>query len=223
MKWQFVDQNLSDFQLGFPQLRDTAIVMANIADHRQHLFAAERADLAPMAEVRQFGFSSGRYCAHLAQSALGCTEAPVLRQDRAPVWPAPSVGSITHSTAIAASVASTAYLGVGIDLEEVGRVKDKLHRMLFTDAEQARLKNYTFDAASVMFSAKEAGYKAIHPIGQKYIGFKDAEIHLQPESTCFTIEYIGDYTPNLALNRGMGYWHICAGHVLTLFVIPKEP
>ncbi len=220
MEWQLSDPAYDGFRTGLPRLAGAAIAMAPVADYRANLFPAEEAELGVMAEVRQLGFSSGRHCAHLAQSLLGLTPAAVLREDRVPIWPAHSVGSITHSGKIAAAMASNSYSSVGLDIEETGRVGEKLHRILFTDAEKERLTQYDFDAATVMFSAKEAGYKAIYRIGQAFIGFTEAMIELNPDKQTFTIEYLGDHEPNKALQTGHGYWQQHLDHILTVFVIP---
>lgn len=219
MQWRFLTAELRGFEEGCPDVAGTAVAMAPVADYRDQLFASEAAALEPMAERRQRGFSSGRHCAHLAQQTLGLTPEPIGRADRIPIWPSSSVGSITHTNAVAAAVASTRLTSVGIDLEVAGRVEEKLYRMLFTASETSRLSNYEFDAATVAFSAKEAGYKAIYPLGQKFIGFKEAEIELGDQHT-FSITYLGSHAPNQALEQGWGYWRIHDDHVLTVFVIP---
>ncbi len=219
MLWKFLDSELEAFAVDFPELPETALAMAPVADFRHELLEEERGETEKMAEARQLGFSSGRYCAHLVQAMLGLKVQAIGRADRAPVWPDHSMGSITHSATIAAALASTHFRSVGIDIEQTGRVEDKLHRMLFTEAEQARLKSHGFDAATVVFSAKEAGYKSIYPLAQTYIGFQQAEIRLEPDSRSFTIDYIGEHVPNRVLNSGRGYWREHAGHVMTVFVI----
>ena len=220
MKWHFLDPDLSGFRDGVPDVRGSALVMSPIHDYRAELIEPEPSEMTRMAEVRQLGFASGRHCAHLAQDLLGLIPSAVLREDRVPIWPEHSVGSITHSSTIAAAFASTAAASVGVDIEEAGRVDDKLFRILFTDWEKEKIPSYDFDAAGVMFSAKEAGYKAIYPIGQAFIGFQQAEIILEPLERSFTIKYLGDHAPNKALHTGRGHWQIYGEHILTLFVIP---
>jgi len=219
MRWKFLDPDLAPFGHGMPELPQTALVMAPVADYRHELMAEEAGETERMAEIRQFGFSSGRHCAHLAQALLDLPVQAIGREDRVPVWPAHSKGSITHSAKVAAAMASTGFKGVGVDIEQTGRVDEKLYRMLFTEAEQGLLGDYGFDAATVAFSAKEAGYKAIYPIGQQFVGFQEAEIHLAADSNTFTIEYIGEHAPNRALNEGQGYWCEHDGQVMTIFLL----
>jgi len=220
MKWQFLDAGLSGFGIGFPDVPQTAIAMASIADFRGELLQTETAEMEAMAETRQLGYSSGRHCAHLAQAMLGLEVQAIGREARVPLWPAHSVGSITHSPGIAGAISSTSCRGVGIDLEQRGRVSVKLHATLFTQAERSRLGVNGAAAADIMFSAKEAGYKAVYPLVGRYIGFQEAEIHLDIAEGTFTIDYVGDYSPNRALNTGLGYWRVHADHVLTVFMIP---
>jgi 4'-phosphopantetheinyl transferase EntD len=70
-----------------------------------------------------------------------------------------------------------------------------------------------------MFSAKEAGYKAIFPYGRRFIGFHDARIELDLSQQQFRVRYLGDHKPNSLLDSGIGYWHCADGHVLTIFVL----
>ena len=220
MQWQFLDPDLAAFEAFFPDSDSCAISMCRIADHEGDLFPQELEALGSMLRKRRDGFSSGRHCAHLVQQQLNLQEQPVLRRERAPLWPDHSVGSITHSDEIAAAIASTAHRGVGIDVEQAHRLEEKLYRVLFTEAEQAAFGQYDFDAATVVFSAKEAGYKSIYPQVGKYIGFMEAQIHLDAASQRFTIEYIGDHAPNRLLDSGVGYWREADGHILTVFLIP---
>jgi 4'-phosphopantetheinyl transferase EntD len=219
VRWHFADASLEPFADGMPAIEATSLVVIPIADHRAELYPEESDELGPMAEVRQHGFSSGRHAAHLAQIELGLDAQAVGRANRVPLWPPQCTGSITHTNRIAAAAASTSLKGIGIDLEEWGRVDDQLHRMLFTEDERATLESLPKEAATVSFSAKEAGYKAIYPTGQQFIGFKEAEIFLDWQARRFTIEYLGDHAPNKALNSGVGYWQVHSDHVLTVFVI----
>ena len=70
-----------------------------------------------------------------------------------------------------------------------------------------------------MFSAKEAGYKAIYPLGQRFIGFHEARIELDLARQQFRIKYLGSHTANKLLDAGTGYWHRGQDHVLTIFTL----
>ena len=224
MDWQFLDRSLQAFQDGFPTLERTALVMSPIGDYQSHLFAAEQARCRQMTRARALSFSTGRHCAHAALRAIDVTPVAIASKNRAPLWPDTVVGSITHSREIAACIAiigSSEVAGVGIDIEQEGRIKAKLHRALFTDAERIQLEGYSFDAAALYFSAKEAAYKAIYPLGQKFIGFHEAVVQVQPARRQFTVAYQGSDAGCSAMSSGTGFWRFWAGHVLTVFVIPQ--
>ncbi len=223
MLWHFEHEDLSGFKLAHVSVPQTAIAMATVQDYCDQIDASEQAELAPMAQTRRLGFSSGRYCARLAQQALGLPPKPVLREQRVPIWPIQCVGSITHSDHIAVASTSQKCRGVGVDIEQNGRVEAKLYRILFTPDEQLKLDQYlqrSPAADTIMFSAKEAGYKAIYPIGKRFIGFREAEINLCYEDSSFTIKYLGDHQANKVLEQGLGYWREHRDHILTIFYIP---
>jgi 4'-phosphopantetheinyl transferase EntD len=71
----------------------------------------------------------------------------------------------------------------------------------------------------VAFAAKEAGYKAVFPIGGAYIGFQEASIDLNWQAQRFHIRYHGDHQPNRALESGVGYWRLTDSHVIVFFAI----
>ena len=220
MRWKILDERCEPLGNHFPELTDTALAIAPIMDYSADLFQLERTELETMAAGRQKGFSSGRYCAHLAQELLGIEPQAIGRQGRMPIWPESCVGSITHSRELAAAITSTAYAGVGIDLEHSGRVNEKHFATVFTAEERECLKDLDADAATVMFSAKEAGYKAIYPINGTYIGFQEARIRLDERSKKFSIEYLGEVAANRLMEKGVGFWSRVEGQVLTVFWIP---
>ena len=218
MHWQNGSDGFNAFVIKGLDLGKTAIHFAQLADRAHLLFDKEQAELTRMALKRQAGFSSGRWCAHQAQAQLALTPQAVGRAKRAPVWPDGVHGSITHTERIAAAVVSLDR-HVGIDLERLNRLHEGLYKTLFTENEKAALSHAGQHADSIMFSAKESGYKAVYPLGHQFIGFHEAEISLNQNEQTFSIRYLGDHKPNEALNRGQGYWQIADAHVLTLFVI----
>lgn len=217
-RWHFLHTELQQHEFLIPE--DLVIVLSQLADYRARLLPEEAEHLAQMAPVRQIGFASGRHCAHLCQEMLELTIKPVLRRERVPHWPNGVVGSITHSDELACAIASQSLAGVGVDLEMRERLEEKLFDHLFTPWEQAQIRSSGSLAASVMFSAKEAGYKATYSLGKTFIGFKEAEIHLLPENR-FSIDYIGPNEVNRVANNGRGYWECVGEHVMSFFVIPN--
>lgn len=129
---------------------------------------------------RQAEFLAGRACAARAMARLGsCQTVVTIGADRAPVWPEGRVGSITHSDGFAAAIvsASTTCRGLGIDVERIMPDNDAcpLMRQVGTEAEWALLTTRLTlgQAFALLFSAKEALYKAIYPIVQRFVGFTE--------------------------------------------------
>ena len=69
---------------------------------------------------------------------------------------------------------------IGVDVETIGRVEQKLWPTLFTE----KAANYFSSLApntvaletTLFFSAKEAFYKFQYPLTQKWVGFQDVEV-----------------------------------------------
>ena len=115
------------------------------------------------------------------------------------------------------------YRSVGLDIEAKDRMgpatPDNLLSRLFTPNEISTLRHSELDNPwTLAFSAKEAGYKAIYPLGRSYIGFQEVEVILLPEQR-FSFRYCGDNPINRELEGGQGYWAIFGEHVLTVFTL----
>ncbi|TFG96118.1 MAG: 4'-phosphopantetheinyl transferase superfamily protein, partial [Myxococcales bacterium] len=135
----------------------------------------------------------GRHCAREALRALG--EDPVAvprREDRQPLWPPGIVGSISHASGYCAAVVARAStcLGLGFDVEEWGRMRPELWRRIATPPEIEWLRAQTGKAerwATLLFSAKEAFYKAQYPRSAAFLGFQAASFHPRADGA-FEIE-----------------------------------
>lgn len=143
---------------------------------------------ASMGDLRRKEFAAGRACARLAMEQLGASVPTGLATDgRAPRWPDGLVGSISHTkgycAAVVGRVADTGGAQLGLDVEATGRVKPKLWRRVFVEAERDALTSIgdageVDVAATVIFSIKEALYKAQYPITQSWVGFEDVRVEL---------------------------------------------
>lgn len=128
---------------------------------------------------RRSEFLAGRLVAALALRQAGLPEA-VGRQGRAPVWPESAVGSITHSRDRAIAAVSTSYQGLGLDCEALVPADraTQLAASIFTEAE-ARFRPEALPFATfftLVFSAKEALYKALSPRLSRVPGFLDVSL-----------------------------------------------
>lgn len=206
-----------------PDLPGVKLAAARIADYTGALWPPERAAIARARERRAHEFSTGRHLARHAMAALGMEPTAVPRaEDRSPVWPSSIKGSITHAGDLAVVAVSRADLltGLGLDLEQADRVTENLFPKLFTRAELDGLENGDPRLAGLLFSAKEAAYKAVNPRVGRYIGFREAEAQVSWEDRSLTLRYVGDHEPTRIMDRGVGHFCFFEQYVLTVFIIP---
>lgn len=138
---------------------------------------------------RQAEYLAGRYLARLAMQQSGLFDAqppqlPIGRL-RAPVWPERVTGSVTHHRHKACVVVLTQPLSaenfVGVDTElwlsaqQASDIAASIHHAdELTILLKAGFSNAM--ATSLLFSAKEALFKAICPFVDDYFGFEAAEL-----------------------------------------------
>jgi 4'-phosphopantetheinyl transferase EntD len=145
------------------------------------LFPAEQAHSADMAPGRALQFSHGRQCARDALAALGVEPCGIsVGAEREPLWPAGITGSITHCEhRAAAAVAFTRDIsGVGLDLEEQGRLTADIGDMICTPRERIQLSGLPGTYGKLLFSAKESVFKCIWPSVRRYVDFLEIGIDI---------------------------------------------
>ncbi|WFE64852.1 4'-phosphopantetheinyl transferase superfamily protein [Micromonospora sp. WMMD714] len=158
------------------------------------LHPEEAALVARAVEKRRREFTTARTCAHRALRALGQPPAPVLTGDRgAPVWPAGVVGSLTHCDGYRAAVVARRddVETIGIDAEPDAPLPDGVLDAIALPDERAMVRRLTADTPGphwdrLLFSAKEALYKAWFPVTGVFLGFDEARITLHPADRTFT-------------------------------------
>jgi 4'-phosphopantetheinyl transferase EntD len=206
-----------------PELRQIALVAGPIGDHVGELLPEELPAIARARPKRAQEYSTGRLLARRAMAELGLETGAIPRaEDRSPVWPAHAIGSISHAGEIAiASVAPAGSVrGLGVDLEEAERVTEPLYGKLFTSSEIERLRGAEARVAGLMFSAKEAGYKAISPRVRRYVGFQEAEVDVDWAARTVRFRYVGHHEPSRLMEEGIGHFCFFEHYVLTVFIIP---
>jgi enterobactin synthetase component D len=140
-------------------------------------------ELRRMTVPRLRTFLAGQLCAEHALRQLG-HEPTWLGRDGlgAPRWPDGIVGSIAHCDRIACAAVAHVATAVGIGLDSERRVSDEalrdIRRACCTSVENARLFGTEDDAliATLVFSAKEAYYKAISPNIGRVVDFTEVEV-----------------------------------------------
>lgn len=129
---------------------------------------------------RRAEFLAGRLCATLALHAASGLIVPIpIGSDRRPIWPDAYIGSITHARNRAAAVVAprTRYSLMGLDIEAMipAEEAEPIAELIVSTAEMAFLPAMISQTAflTLVFSAKEALYKALYPHLQRIIEFHD--------------------------------------------------
>jgi len=169
------------------------------------LYPEEEAVIARALDKRRREFAASRYCARTALVALGLPPAPILPDPRgAPCWPGGVVGSMTHCAGYCAAALARGrdVRTIGIDAEAHGALPAGVLDLVSIAPERARLRRLCADEPGVwwdrlLFSAKEAIYKAWYPLTRQWLGFEEADVELDPSGT-FTARSPGRARPRRA-------------------------
>ena len=160
------------------------------------LFPEERAAVARAIPARVAEFAGGRSAARAAMAQLDLPPRAIpARPDRAPVWPEGVIGSISHAGPVCLAVVGRRddWEMIGVDLEPDRPMAAELVPEIASAEELAALVPLSEPhAATRIFSAKEAAYKAQYPVTGALFGFDAMQANLQ----------IGRM--NMAKNVGLG-------------------
>ncbi len=176
------------------QVPHGALAMAPIGEGAcANVDPAEIAAAAHFSVVRRNQFLAGRDCLRRALQSFAMPVQPLLVDKRgAPLLPHGLTGSISHKDAHALAlaarttdVAATAW-SVGVDLERALPPRRDLTQRILTEAEIAQLHGLSElqrgRAVTLRFSIKEAMYKALDPMVQRYIGFREVSLRWQGDT-----------------------------------------
>lgn len=162
------------------------------------LLPAEFAFVRGSVPKRRADFATGRHCAHAALSALGVPGArdrPIeVGAHRQPVWPKGVVGSITHCDGhyAAAAAHTDDFRALGIDVEVHVELADAIVRETSLPREWANLPAIPdLSWPTVLFSAREAVFKAWYPRVGTWLGYHDVEIDIDPSVMGFDVHFVG--------------------------------
>ena len=112
-------------------------------------------------------------------------EFPILvGERRAPVLPPGIIGSVTHTGSVVAAIASNSQvlLGLGVDIEIGKRVTPDLGDAVLSAPEKVALSGRRASPPLAnFFSAKEASFKAIHGLINRYIDFTDLALSFEAD------------------------------------------
>ncbi len=152
-------------------------------EHASALFPEELLVVQRAAPKRVAEYTAGRACARAALAQLGVAPLAIpSRADRTPVWPPGFAGSISHGAgrcvAVAAPLARVASLGIDVEgalLHDATLYRHICHAdQLAALAARAELPLPAWIA--LMFSAKEAFYKAWFPLTGRFLEFDEVRV-----------------------------------------------
>jgi 4'-phosphopantetheinyl transferase EntD len=154
------------------------------------LFAEEESVIERAVDGRRRAFATARHCARQALGTLGITPVPIPRGERGcPCWPDEVVGSITHCSGYRAAVAArtATAAAIGIDALPAGPLPRGVLPRVASLAEREHVAELGQHAPGVswerlLFSAKEALYKALYPLTRAELGFSDASVTFDSET-----------------------------------------
>jgi 4'-phosphopantetheinyl transferase EntD len=189
----------------------------------------EAARVAKAMPKRVREYATGRALAHAALARLGASSPAILNDDqRAPIWPDGVRGSITHcDTRAIVAVCRSEHGSVGIDVEHRAELGRHLWESVFLareiDALDALPEAERGRMALVLFSAKEALYKAQFPISRTYMGFR--ALHVAAEAGGLVCTWQHDVPPFAIGAVAHGRYQLGApptGEVLTGVHLPAR-
>jgi 4'-phosphopantetheinyl transferase EntD len=160
------------------------------------LMPEEAAALGDAADVRRREFTTGRSLARRTLAHLGFSPVAIPRgASREPKWPLGVVGSITHCrgycAAVVARAASVATIGIDAEIHAAlpHGVLGKVSRCEERDWIATR-RGDGVHWDRVLFSAKEAVFKAWFPVTRRWLGFDAASLLFHPDSATFTAHLV---------------------------------
>ena len=190
-------------------------------DWMDPLLACEADAVATAAPRRRAEFTAGRALARAALSELGIPPAAIpVGTRRQPVWPFGTVGSITHCEGFTAAAAARARdaNGLGIDAEPIKRrLLPTVVDRVCNEKELEGVVDLGNFGPLLVFSAKEAVYKAWFPSTLRQLNFGQVVLDFLLDSFAFNIDVLVD--DPVGMSNASGRWVVIDGVLLTAVVV----
>ncbi|OEJ40554.1 hypothetical protein AR457_14035 [Streptomyces agglomeratus] len=196
----------------------------------QPLPVAEEQHLAGAVPRRIREFRAGRHSARAGLARIGLRPELLLPAPGGGVrWPSGAVGSISHSGRYCAAAVAPAALaaGIGFDAAQRTTVTEVMARAVCRPEELDRCERDPYPAeerATLVFSAKEALYKALHPLTGVPLGFQDVTVTVPAARLTSGRFWARVLAPGpLSGLRVQGRYAFTATEVLTSVVLSHHP
>lgn len=175
---------------------------------------------------RQAEYLTGRYCAVQSLALFGITVADIpIGKHRNPIWPEGVCGSITHTynkgVAVCAFNKNYQYLGIDLENRLPMKIVLDIKSSIVNQAEEKVLvqSDLAFeDAFTLVFSAKEALFKALYPSVGAYFDFSAAEvIEICYHTQVIRLQLQENLTSDLTIGRVfIGYFSVMDNTVFSI-------
>jgi 4'-phosphopantetheinyl transferase EntD len=202
------------------ELLEPALVFrgGGIADVQGDLSPAEAALSQDYHPKRRAEFQAGRLYARQAMAALGEPDHELLiGPNRAPLWPAGVVGTISHADTVCGAIVAPAssVRNIGFDLDADTPLAERLVPRICTPGELAWLDGRPdrLALAKQVFGIKESLYKVYAPLTGSFLGFQEATIQLDEAGGTFEAKVINPERPPLVAHGRYGQAN---GHVFAI-------
>jgi len=199
-------------------------------------FPGEHELVAGAVPKRRAEFTTVRALARQALGQLGLPPTPILKgPGGAPTWPAGVVGSMTHCENYRASAVARTHVvaAIGIDAEPYAPLPAGVAKLILRPAEQRAVDALAaggWHADRLIFSIKEAIYKACFPLTSRWLDFDDVETTLDLDAGHLPDGEAGSFVGRLLLLPPVaheathelihGRWVIRDGLIVTAASVP---
>lgn len=195
--------------------------------HYRQLPLQEQRIVADSVIGRRAEFGDARWCAHHALARFGVPPRfPILRgAGGMPMWPRGLCGAITHTSGMRAAVVARKrdIASVGLDIERATPLSEGVVREISLPSERDRMRRLAEKVtapAALLFSAKEAVYKAWFPLTHRWLDFDEAEIDLRLDGTLVAYPLVRPTPVDLI----RGQWREVDGYVMvSTYVSYRRP
>lgn len=161
--------------------QEAGLGLCNVDAPHPPLWPGEDAAIRRAVSTRIREFTAGRAAARLAMLDTGLEPAAVpTAHGRAPEWPMGMSGSITHTAELAAAIVARRpdWPGIGLDLEHAVPMDDDTANLIRHPMDHVGPALPPALAATLLFSAKEAAFKAQFPLTGLWIDYRDVALRI---------------------------------------------
>jgi hypothetical protein len=210
------------FGRGLPELPDIALVAVRVGAVDAPLFPRKGTRWLAVEQTGAGSSVPAGIAARCALADLGLAPCAIPRRGRPPAglagrrgrqhqpcrrWPWPAVARGRISRAASASISKPAGASPRRCTRSCSRPRS------------GPLRAGGGDWPTLLFSAKEAVYKAVNPLTGQYIGFQEVEVDVDWVRREFRLRYVGAHAPSRSWITGLGHFAVASGYVLTVFAV----